>query len=168
MLNPQNLLTKAEESGFYRWLLNRSLNYMIPFNKPHGIQVIGLSKNKITTRLPYHRKNLNHLNGLHAMALATISEFTTGVILLKNLGAEYRLILQRLDIQYLYQGKTDATAHYEISTEWLESSVKTPLENSEAVIAPCEIKVEDTEKNQLTSAQIYWQLKPWSKVKTRR
>jgi hypothetical protein len=168
MLNPDNLMKRAQYSGFYKWLLNWALDRMVPFNRPHGFKVMEISKQLVTITIPYKRRNMNHIRGLHATALATLSEFTTGLLLLNALGIEnYRLILQRLDIKYHYQGKMEASATFQIEDSWLENKVIKPLNNQESVVVPCPVEIIDVAGNQLTSATIYWQVKPWTKVKTR-
>ena len=168
MIQPDQLMAKAEHSDFNRWLLNQALNRMIPFNKPHGFKILEISKSHVKTLIPYKKRNFNHIKGLHATALATLSEFTTGLLLLHNLGTRnYRIILQRLDIQYHYQGKMDATAEFSITPAWMEEHITTPLQGSESVVAPCPIDITDVQGNKLTSATIYWQLKSWNKVKTK-
>ena len=87
--------------------------------------------------------------------------------MLNILGAKtYRIILQRLEIEYYYQGKMDAEARFEVDEAWLEENVFTPLEKEESVIVPCKIHIDDLQGNRLTTAIIYWQLKPWHQVKT--
>lgn len=167
MLQPDQLLQKAGHSGFYRWVLNQALGHMIPFNKPHGFKILEISKQAVKTGIPYKRRNFNHIRGLHATALATLSEFTTGLLLMNILGVKkYRIILQRLDIEYYYQGKMDATASFQVDEAWMQEKVYKPLLRQESVIAPCPVEIHDHQGNKLTSATIYWQLKPWAKVKT--
>ncbi len=167
MLNPDILLTRAQHSGFYRWWLNQVLNQLIPFNKPHGIKVLALTAHEIKTLLPYKKKNLNHIKGLHAMALATLSEFTTGLLLLRILGTKkYRIIMQEINIQYHYQGKISAVAKFGMNQQQIIENIKQPLTTMESIVIPCEIKTCDLDGNQLTYATIHWQLKPWKQVKT--
>ncbi|GIL23375.1 MAG: hypothetical protein BroJett042_18880 [Bacteroidota bacterium] len=85
MIQADKILIKARYSGFYRWLLNIALDRMVPFNKPHGFKVIELEEYRLKTSLPYKRRNFNHIRGLHACGLATLSEFTTGFLLLSAL-----------------------------------------------------------------------------------
>ena len=167
MLDPDQLMRKAEDSRFYLWLLNLALNRMVPFNRPHGFKVQEISKRHVRTSIPFRRSNLNHIKGLHATALATLSEFTTGLLLLNIFGAKkYRIILQRLDIEYHYQGKTGALANFRVDDPWLDRCVNEPLKVQESVVVPCKIHIDDIRGNRLTTATIYWQLKPWEKVKT--
>jgi hypothetical protein len=168
MLDPNVVLQKAKTSSFYLWLLNFSLDRMIPFNKPHGFRVIEVGDYHLKTLIPYRKKNFNHIRGLHACALATISEFTTGFLLVAKLdGKKYRLIMQKLEMDYHYQGKMDAVAEFSISEDWLNSKIYTPLKAGEAVVVNCEVKIHDVKGNHLTTGHVYWQIKDWNKVKTK-
>jgi acyl-coenzyme A thioesterase PaaI-like protein len=168
MLDQNRILQKAKTSSFYLAILNWSLNRMIPFNKPHGFRILEIGDHHLRTLIPYRRKNFNHIRGLHACALATISEFTTGFLLVSKLDAKkYRLIMQRLEMDYHYQGKMDASATFTISEDWLQQQIYDPLKTQDAVVIVCEVKIHDEQGNHLTTGKVYWQIKDWQKVKTR-
>ena len=168
MFDAFTIVQKAKHSKFYLKILNWSLDRMIPFNKPHGFRIVELSDTHLKTRIPYRKRNFNHIRGLHACALATISEFTTGFLLITKLDAKkYRLIMQRLEMDYHYQGKMDAYASFEISNDWLEEKIYSPLKSTEATVIPCEVKIHDDKGNHLTTGKVYWQVKDWSRVKTK-
>ncbi len=163
-----SLLEKARHSKFYLWVLNTGLSRMIPFNKPHGFKVLELGDYHLKTRLPYRKKNLNHIRGMHACALATLSEYTSGLLLISKLGfSQYRIILQRLEMDYHYQGKMDAEAVYSINQQWLDEKIFQPLKQSESVIITCEVKIHDVAGNHLTTGKVHWQIKEWKRVKTK-
>lgn len=168
MFEPSKILEKAKQSAFYLKLLNWSLNRMIPFNKPHGFKIFEIEDFRLKTMIPYRKRNFNHIRGLHACALATISEFTTGFLLLSNLDMKkYRIIMQRMEMDYHYQGKMDAFAEFIISKEWLEEKIVMPLASQESVVVPCEVKIHDSQGNHLTTGKVFWQVKDWSHVKTK-
>lgn len=163
-----SLVQKAKSSGFYLWLLNVAFERMVPFNKPHGFRIAEVGDYHLVTRLPYKKRNLNHLKGLHACALATLTEITGGFIMVTRLDPKkYRLILKKLEVDYLYQGKTDATAEFRISEEWLQNTVLVPLQTAESIEVITEINIKDMKGNQLTAGKAYWQVKDWSKVRTK-
>jgi acyl-coenzyme A thioesterase PaaI-like protein len=168
MLNPFTIIQKAKTSGFYRSVLNFSLKRMIPFNKPHGFQIIEIGDYHVKTLIPYRKSNFNHIRGLHACALATISEFTTGFLLISRLDAKkYRLIMQRLEMDYHFQGKMNATASFTTSEQWFNDNIYEPLKHQDAIVIPCEVRIHDGKGNHLTTGKIFWQVKDWSKVKTK-
>jgi hypothetical protein len=168
MFNPVSLIRKAYTSRRYLFILNFLLVRMIPFNRPHGFRITELSQYRIRTIMPYKTLNFNHIRGLHACGLATLSEFTTGLLLLANLGFDkYRIIMQRLEMDYHFQGKMDAFAEFNISDEWLQQEIVRPLETQDAILVPCIVKITDAAGNHLTTGKVFWQLKDWKKVKTK-
>ncbi len=141
---------------------------MVPFNRPHKFQVVELTDYHLKALIPYRKSNFNHIRGLHACALATISEFATGFLLLSRLdAAKYRLIMQRIEMDYHYQGKMDAFARFDISDQWLDEKIISPLQTGDAVVVPCEVKIHDVKGNHITTGKVFWQIKDWQKVRTK-
>lgn len=163
-----NFIERAKHSRFSLWLLNAGLARMIPFNKPHGFRIVEIGDYHIKLQLPYKRRNLNHIRGLHACALATLSEFATGLLLISKLGFDtYRIIMHRLEMDYHYQGKMNASAHFAISDSWLHENIYEPLKSGEAANVVCEIKIFDEQNNHLSTGKVHWQIKEWKRVKTK-
>jgi len=168
MIDTAKIIEKAKHASFYLKVLNWSLNRMVPFNKPHGFRVTNIGDYSIRTFIPYRKRNLNHIRGLHACALATLSEFTTGFLLVSRLdGTKYRLIMQRLEMDYHFQGKMDATAEFTVSEEWFSKSIYEPLKTQDAVVVPCEVRIHDVQGHHLTTGRVLWQIKRWDKVRTK-
>lgn len=168
MIDLNRAVAKARTSSLHLSLLNLALNRIVPFNKPHGFRIIEIGDDHIITLIPYRKRNLNHIKGLHACALATLSEFTTGLLLLTRLdGSKYRLIMQRLEMDYHYQGKMDAMATYSITKETIRQQILEPLETGDSVVIVCEVKIHDREGNHLTTGRVHWQVKDWGKVRTK-
>lgn len=167
-MNTAKIVEKAKHSSFYLWLLNKGINSMIPFNKPHGFKILSISDDELHTYVPYKKRNFNHIKGIHACALATLSEFTTGFLMVSRLDPEkYRIIMQRLEMDYHYQAKMDAIGHFTLTNEWMQEHIYTPLETNESTVVVCEVKINDVDGNHLTTGKVYWQVKAWSKVKTK-
>jgi acyl-coenzyme A thioesterase PaaI-like protein len=161
-------VNKAKTSSFNLWLLNVFFERMVPFNLPHKFRITEVGDNHVKSLLPYRRKNLNHVKGLHACALATLTEMTSGFMLAVKLDPKkYRLILRRLEIDYLYQGKMDAICEFIITPEWMKSQVYDPLTKADSVDIVAEVKIFDIKGNQLTLGRAHWQVKDWAKVKTK-
>lgn len=168
MTDIRTLALRAEQSAFYRWLFNALINRVVPFNKPHGFRILAISNDGIRALLPYRKKNLNHIRGLHACALATLTEFTAGLSLILKLGmSDYRIILQKLTMEYHYQGKMDAVAEFSLTDQWIKENIRDVLVNQETVTVACTVKIHDINGNHLSTGESLWQLKPWSKVKTK-
>jgi acyl-coenzyme A thioesterase PaaI-like protein len=168
MLNASKIIEKAKHSAFWLWVLNIVHPWRVPFNGAHGFRIMTFSDLHLRVRIPYRRSNLNHIRGLHACALATVTEFATGFLLLSRLDpSRYRMIMQRIEMDYHYQGKMDAIAEFTLTEEWLRESIINPLESADAVVVPCVVKIHDAEDNHLTTGKVYWQFKNWSKVRTK-
>ncbi|HNQ61859.1 MAG TPA: DUF4442 domain-containing protein [Bacteroidia bacterium] len=163
-----SLLDKARHSSFSRTILNLATNRAIPYNRPHGIKIIEVFDEGIKARLPYRRINQNHLRGLHACALATLSEFTAGMTLTHCMRSDaYRLIMKDLNMVYHYQGKTDVMVSCIIPKDRLEKEVYIPLKDQDAVFIEIQIETYDTEKNHICTAKVNWQIKKWDHVKAK-
>ncbi|WP_027421185.1 DUF4442 domain-containing protein [Crocinitomix catalasitica] len=167
-MNFEKYIVKAKDSKFSLWLLNLGLGYMIPFNKPHRIKVKQLWDNKIETIIPYRRKNMNHIRGVHACGMATAAEFSSGFLILTKIGNDkYRLIMESLEMKYHYQAKTDIIARFEIEEDWLLETVVKPLEKTDKIMVTCQIELYDLKDNHVATGKTNWQIKAWDKVKTK-
>lgn len=163
-----SLAAKAQDNRFYRWLLTYQLNHKVPFNRPHRLRVEEISAQSLTLKLPLRKRNQNHLGGLHACAMATLAEACSGFLLISNLDPRrYRLILKELQMTYHYQGKTAATATFELPQETLERSILQPLQESDRVLIPCQTEIYDQNKEHLATGTAYWQIKDWNKVQSK-
>ena len=75
--------------------------------------------------------------------------------------------MQRLEMEYHYQGKMDATAEFSVSEDWFAENIYNPLKGMDAVVVPCIVKIHDVQGNHLTTGKVFWQIKNWSKVRTK-
>lgn len=167
-MNVTRIVDKAKKSELYLRILNLGLNSQVPFNKPHHFKIVEISDNHLKTMVPYRKSNFNHIKGIHACALATLSEFTTGFLLLTKLNPKkYRLIMHSLSMDYHYQAKMDSYASFFISQEWLDELIYKPLEVGEKVLVDCEVKIYDKDSNHISTGMVKWQIKSWEQVKTK-
>lgn len=161
-------LKAAESSKWALQKLNFILGMGIPFNKPHNIRILKVEPNAVTTTIPLKRKNFNHIKGIHACGLATTAEFCSGLVLLRRLNPkEYRLIMQKLEVEYHYQAKYTCTARFELDDATFESEILKPLTAEGVVFYTCIIPVHDTQRNHVATAHTRWQVKAWKEVKTK-
>lgn len=168
MIKLSSIALKAQSSNFYRWVLSRLLNYMVPFNGPHKFKISDIGKNHLEVFLPYRRRNLNHLKGLHACALATLAEVSSGLLLISTLDPEkYRLILKELKMEYHYQAKEAAKAWFSIGESEISQIVET-LVKEEKTVFVAQVEISDLSGNHVATGIAHWQIKDWKKVKTKR
>ncbi len=161
-----SILNKAQSSKVYSTLMNFGLWRLIPFNGPHKFKVIDIKDHSLTISIPYIRKNKNHVNGIHACALATVCEYISGLSLARELSSkEYRIILKEIQMIYHYQAKMDSYTTFSLpENELLE--IREELKNSDATFRRFAVEVYDHAKHHICTGNIYWQIKPWSKTKT--
>ncbi|HMT27763.1 MAG TPA: DUF4442 domain-containing protein [Bacteroidia bacterium] len=146
--------------------MNFVLSRSIPFNAPHGFKIVSIKPGETKIILPYRRSNLNHVKGIHACALATLCEYTTGMTLISKISEEkYRIILKSLRLEYHYQAKMNVSAEFNISDEFIEQKIYGPLLSTDAVFLELEIKIHDNQSNHICTGFVNWQIKKWEKVK---
>ncbi|OGT38744.1 MAG: hypothetical protein A3F11_01265 [Gammaproteobacteria bacterium RIFCSPHIGHO2_12_FULL_37_14] len=162
-----SLIQKSAQSKKNLWLLNRLMNHQVRFNKPHKFQVIKISENQVQTFAPYHKKNFNHVRGIHACALATAGELSAGLSLMYHFSPEkYRVILANLTIDYHYQAKKDVTATTKFSVVEKEAIAKT-LEEQKKTMHTLVTEVKDSDHQLVATVKSTWQIKAWRDVNTK-
>jgi acyl-coenzyme A thioesterase PaaI-like protein len=164
----EKYIHQAKKSRFGLFKLNFGLGLIIPFNKPHRIKIVEIGANHVKTRIPYKRKNLNHIKGIHACGMATAAEFSSGFLLLMKIGGkDYRLIMESLQMSYHYQAKKDVFATFSVQDDWLDTTVIQPLKSTDKIMVKCQIELHDADGNHVATGITNWQIKSWSKVKTK-
>ena len=162
------LIRSSRNSGISRFWLNSILRWMIPFNQSHGFHVRPLKEGGISVLIPYWRINRNHINGIHACALATAAEYCSGLALLEHLDPKrYRLIMKTLQMDYHYQAKAEALAVFAPSASEIQAQVLQTLETNEAVLYTAVVELHDEHTNHLATGRITWQVKEWGSVRTK-
>jgi len=163
----QEQLTKAGNSSWRLWWLNRGLWRMVPFNGPHKPSITAITDDGITLTVRNTRRNRNHIGGVHACLLATLCEYATGLSLLSRLSAaEYRIILKNIHMTYHYQARMDVTATFSISAGQVEEEILKPLQTSDRVFREYAVDVYDLEGHHICTGLVNWQIKRWKNVKT--
>lgn len=160
-----SLARRAQSSKLALYVLNYFLNHKIPFNRAHRFKVVEISDRQLVVRLPYRKSNLNHLKGIHACAMATLCEITSGFLLISRLDPKrYRLILSKLEMEYLWQAKSSAWASFDISEAWLEEQKQTLAREGKTTVS-CEVKIFDDDHHHLATGTAHWQLKDWQQAR---
>ena len=160
-------LGKAQHSPADLARLNQMLSKMVPFNAPHGFEVAAVGPDFVRIRAPYQPANWNHIQGIHACAIATIAELSSALLLFGRLNpVSFRPIMARLELDYHYQAKTDLIAESVLSPEMLETEILAPLRSAESLMRTLETKIHDSTGNLVATAHVTWQIKSWDRVKT--
>ena len=162
------LIALARRSPGWLRLLNFVMGRLIPFNRPHGFRIVELAEDRVVTCASYRRANHNHIRGIHACAIATVAEFSAGLLLLSCLDpGRYRLIMSRIEVDYLYQAKKDVTARTSLSDKELQDRIVGPLATAESQDIIMITEVSDSDGNMVARARTTWQIKRWDAVRTK-
>ncbi|MEZ4815134.1 MAG: DUF4442 domain-containing protein [Bdellovibrionota bacterium] len=78
---------------------------LIPYTGALGSKVLKLEKGKSEVRLKDRRGIRNHLSSIHAMALANLGEFATGLAVTTGIPPNHRAILKSFQIDYLKKAR---------------------------------------------------------------
>lgn len=161
------LLHKAEHSKKHLWLLNFMLGRTIGFNKPHGFKIKEIGPDFMTTYAPYQKKNFNHLRGIHACAIATVSELAAALELMYHFPPkDFRFIMSDIQIKYHYQAKKPILAKATLSQEAQTDIIKR-LSDNEKTIQDITTEVHDIDNAHIATVKTTWQIKDWAKVQTK-
>jgi acyl-coenzyme A thioesterase PaaI-like protein len=83
-----------------KWLFSRIIGFTVPYTGSIAANVVLLEPGYGKITLRERRKVSNHLQSVHAIALANLSEMVTGLTLLNSLPDNARAILTSVQIQY--------------------------------------------------------------------
>ncbi|QNL20783.1 DUF4442 domain-containing protein [Hyphobacterium sp. CCMP332] len=162
----QSAFQRAYKSKFHLFLLNLGISRFVPFNKPHRFKIIEISPNSVRIELPYIKRNLNHIKGIHACALATLNELASGILIISRLDpSEFRIIMKSIHLDYVYQAKAKVYVSFKLSEAEIQEL------KDKAKISPVDFPVKlitfDQNNNEICSSNIVWQLKSWEQVRTK-
>ena len=146
-------------------VLNRILPLLIPFNFGHKITIHSVNNQQVEARLPLIARNKNHISTIHACAIATLGEFTAGILLLQHFPiSNYRMILKQLNTDYNYQAKTNLSSITTIPDDLFK--LKQQIDSEGAIFISLKTEIFDTSKNLVATTHSTWQFKKWEDTHT--
>ena len=102
LLRVWKLCTKAP---FGDRIFGKIVGTLIPYTGTIGARVLSLRPGEATVALDDRRRVRNHLGSIHAIAIANVGEFTTGLAMLTAAGPGMRTILKSLRVEYLKKAR---------------------------------------------------------------
>ncbi|NBX16763.1 MAG: DUF4442 domain-containing protein [Proteobacteria bacterium] len=155
LLRPQQILkvwSNFNQVPGGRVAFSKLLGGMIPYTGSVKPLVTHLERGAATVEMADHRSVRNHLNSIHALALANLAEFPAGLSLHTAIPENSRAILVKLEVEYLKKARGDLTskAKVEHTIEHLESPTH--------IIVQSEIS--DTSGTAVAKARTTWLVSP--------
>jgi acyl-coenzyme A thioesterase PaaI-like protein len=100
-----------------KWIFSRILGIAVPYTGSLVIDVEELRHGYARATLQDRWRARNHLNSIHAMAIANLAEAVTGLALNFTLEETRRAILTGFEIRYLLKGRGRLTAECTLDRE---------------------------------------------------
>lgn len=91
---------RCEKLPMGKWLFSRILGSTIPYTGSIKARVEHLEPGHAVVVLPDKRRVRNHLNSVHAIALANVAELSTGLAMISGLPTGVNAILVGLTVNY--------------------------------------------------------------------
>jgi len=107
-VTPESLLSlwnKMGSTSAGKKVFSKIVGWTIPYTGSISPLVDVLSVGHAEVILKDTRSVRNHLNSVHAIALANVGEFSTGLCVISSMPAEARAILKSIHVEYLKKAR---------------------------------------------------------------
>lgn len=111
---------------FGRRIFSLMIGLYIPYTGSISAKVMQLKPGYACVQLRDRRKVRNHLNSIHAIALANLAEFTGNLAVVAGMPDDARFIVKNFFIEYLKKARGTLTG--ECTCEAIESNAKRDVE----------------------------------------
>ena len=138
-------------SAFGRRIFNFLLARAVPYSGSIGAKVISLEDGLVKISLKDRRGIRNHLNCIHAIALANLGELASGLAMLSTIDSSTRAIVVNLEIEYLKKARGELCAVGRASPP---DFIATKIENI------VEAEITDSDGDVVSRLKVHWLLSP--------
>lgn len=132
---------------FFSYVLGR----IAPYSGSIKAEVLSLTPGSAQVVLKDRRSVRNHLNSVHAIALANLGELASGLAMISAIPANTRAIVVNLDIEYLKKARGRLIA---------VGSATPPVSITESVNSLALAEIRDADGDTVSRVKVHWRLSP--------
>lgn len=155
--DPMKLFGLVPSANLRHRLMDWTMEWAIPFSRQLGLHIDQLTSQRVEVLLPARSRRKNHVGGAHACALALLAEYPAGLLLAQRYSpAEYRIIISRLNMDYMKQVKDEVVGICCAPTQWPDSS--------DEIWVELKTSLQDKAGRVVAEGQTRWQVKRWSVI----
>ncbi len=88
-----------------KWIFSYLIRFVNPYTGKLGSQVSVFEKGYAEIILEDKKRNRNHLNSIHAIALTNLGEFTSGISVLGSLDKNIRGIVSHISVDFIKKAR---------------------------------------------------------------
>lgn len=131
------------------WILSRLLGLAAPYTGSIGANIIHFGEGSAVVSMADRRAVRNHLNSIHALALANLGELTANLALITLCPERGIFIVTRLETDYIKKARGELICTCDIPTDL-------PWETVERTAATATLM--DTQEDVVARVTVYWKL----------
>lgn len=132
-----------------RWMFSRLVGWFVPYAGTLKAEVMEMAEGSAVVTMPDRRGVRNHLNSIHALALANLGELTANLALLTLCPPGGRFIVTRLEVDYLKKARGALTCTCDVPADL-------PWQTIERTAATANLV--DAQGETVTRVTVYWKL----------
>jgi len=142
-------------SALGRKIFSYVLGRTAPYSGTIKAEVLSLTPGSVQVALKDRRSIRNHLNSIHAIALANLGELASGLAMISAVPPNTRAIVVNLEIEYLKKARGRLIA---------QGTAKPPKSISESINSLAVADIKDVEGDTVSRVKVHWRLSPYERL----